>query len=43
MSLDDQRFPMITEGGGAEDSSAPPSLIVVQTWFEELQRLVPTN
>ncbi len=34
---------MITQGGGAEDTSAPPSLIVVQNWFEELRRLVPTN
>ena len=40
---DRQRFLMITEGGGAEDTSAPPSLIVVQNWIEELRRLVPTN
>ena len=40
---DGQRFLMITEGGGAEDTSAAPTIIVVQNWFEELRRLVPTN
>ncbi len=40
---DGQRFLMIKEGGGAEDTSAPPSLIVVQNWFEELERLVPVD
>ena len=40
---DGQRFLMIKEGGGAEDASAPASLIIVENWFEELRRLVPTN
>ncbi len=40
---DGERFLMITEAGGAEDESAPASLIVVQNWHEELRRLVPTN
>ncbi len=40
---DGQRFLMIKESGGAEGTSAPPSLILVQNWFEELRRLVPTN
>ncbi len=40
---DGQRFLMITASGGAEDRSAPPGLILVQHWFEELRRLVPTN
>ena len=40
---DGQRFLMITVGAGTEDTSAPPSLILVQNWFEELRRLVPTN
>ncbi len=40
---DGQRFLMITEGGGAEDTSAAPTIIVVQNWFEELRRLVPTD
>ena len=43
VSPDAQRFLMIKEGGGAEDTSAAPSLIVVQNWTEELKRLVPVN
>jgi hypothetical protein len=26
-----------------DQTAAPASLIVVQNWFEELKRLVPTN
>ena len=40
---DGQRFLMIKEGAGTDDTSAPPSLVLVQNWFEELRRLVPTN
>ena len=29
--------------GPAEDTSAAPRITVVQNWFEELRRLVPTN
>ncbi len=43
VAQDGQRFLMITASGGAEDTSAPLSLIVVQNWHEELRRLVPTN
>ena len=43
VSPDGQRFLGITEGAGTEDTSAPPSLIVVQNWFEELRRLVRVN
>ena len=43
VSPDGQRFLMIKEGGGAEDASAPAELIIVQHWFEELRRLVPTD
>jgi serine/threonine-protein kinase len=43
VSPDGQRFLMIKEGGGSDQTSAPPQLIVVQHWFEELKRLVPTN
>ncbi len=39
---DGQRFLMIKEGTPAE-SGTPPSLILVQNWFEELRRLVPTD
>ena len=34
---------MVKEGGDSEDTSAPASIVVVQNWFEELRRLVPTN
>lgn len=34
---------MIKEAGGSEQTAAPPNLIVVQNWLEELKRLVPTN
>jgi eukaryotic-like serine/threonine-protein kinase len=40
---DGQRFLVIKEGGGADQSAAPPSLVVVQHWLEELKRLVPTR
>ena len=40
---DGQRFLMIKEGGGADQTAAPASLIVVQHWVEELKRLVPVN
>ena len=43
VSPDGLRFLMIKEGGGAEDASEGASLILVQNWFEELRRLVPTN
>jgi eukaryotic-like serine/threonine-protein kinase len=43
VSPDGQRFLMIKEGGGADQTAAPASLIVVQHWTEELKRLVPTN
>src|SRR5207249_5067570 len=38
---DGQRFLLIKAGGGADQTAAPPSLIVVQHWLEELKRLVP--
>ncbi len=37
------RFQMLTPGGGSVGSADTPSIIVVQNWFEELKRLVPTN
>ncbi len=42
ISPDGQRFLMIKEGG-ADGPAAPPSIIVVQHWVEELKRLVPTK
>jgi serine/threonine-protein kinase len=41
ISPDGQRFLMIKEGGGTDQTDAPPQLIVVQHWTEELKRLVP--
>jgi serine/threonine protein kinase/Tol biopolymer transport system component len=40
---DGQRFLLIKEGGGADQTGAPPSLVVVQHWLDELKRLVPTR
>jgi serine/threonine protein kinase/Tol biopolymer transport system component len=41
---DGQRFLMLKEGADGTAAEAPPDrLIVVQNWFEELRRLVPTN
>ena len=42
VSLDGQRFLMI-KNADAEAKVSPPQIIVVQNWFEELKRLVPTN
>jgi Tol biopolymer transport system component len=42
ISTDGRRFLMIKEGGTGKDA-APPQIVVVQNWFEELKRLVPTN
>jgi serine/threonine-protein kinase len=43
VSLDGQRFLMIKEGGVSDPTAAPPQVIVVQHWTEELKRLVPTK
>lgn len=37
---DGQRFLMIKQGG-SDQTAAPPRLIVVLNWVEELKRLVP--
>ena len=42
VSPDGQRFLMI-KAPGTDASAAPPALIVVQHWDEELERLVPTR
>jgi serine/threonine-protein kinase len=42
VSPDGKRFLMIKEGN-PDEVAAPPSLILVQNWFEELKRLVPTK
>ena len=43
VAADGQRFLMLTAGGDVQATSAVPSIIVVQNWFEELKRLVPVN
>ena len=43
ISADGQRFLMIKEGGGTDQIAAPPQIIVVQHWTEELKRLVPAK
>lgn len=41
VSPDGQRFLMIKENAASEHDAAPPSMIVVQNWTEELKRLLP--
>jgi serine/threonine-protein kinase len=43
ISPDGQRFLMIKEGGGTDQTAAPPQIIVVQHFDEELKRLAPTK
>ncbi|MBI3049744.1 MAG: PD40 domain-containing protein [Acidobacteria bacterium] len=40
ISPDGQRFLMI-KVAGTDQTAAPPHIVVVQNWFEELKRLVP--
>ena len=42
VSADGQRFLMIKEGT-TDGTTPPPSLVVVEHWFEELKRLLPTK
>ncbi len=42
ISPDGKRFLMIKEGG-LGDETEPAQLVLVQNWFEELKRLVPTE
>jgi hypothetical protein len=39
----DERFLMLKQSGDDGGAPAPDGLIVVQHWFEELKRRVPTN
>ena len=43
VSPDGQRFLMLKEVARSEDTSTAPHSIIVQHWFEELRRLVPTE
>ena len=42
VSPDGQRFLMMKEAS-ADPTAAPPQIIVVQNWVEELKRLVPVE
>jgi len=42
VSPDGQRFLMIRDGA-TDANGPPPSLIVVEHWFEELKRVVPSG
>jgi len=41
VSPDGKRFLMVKDAGTADQSGAPPSIVVVQHWVEELRHLVP--
>jgi hypothetical protein len=43
ISPDGQRFLMLKQSSLPDRTSAPRSITVVQNWFEELKRLVPTK
>ena len=43
VSSDSQRFLMLRVGDASTDADAPASIVIVQNWFEELKRLVPTK
>jgi eukaryotic-like serine/threonine-protein kinase len=43
VSADGQRFLMIKEISAADERPASPRIILVQHWFEELKRRVPTR
>lgn len=43
VSPDGRRFLMIKQVSDAGQTTAPPNLVVVQNWSEELKRLVPAN
>ena len=43
VSPDGQRFLMIKVGGGSDQTAPTTNIVVIQHWFEELKRLVPTN
>jgi serine/threonine-protein kinase len=43
VTADGERFVMLSGTSGQDSSAAPTRLVIVQHWFEELNRLVPTN
>ena len=43
VAADGQRLLMLTTRSSTDSSPARPRIVIVQDWFEELRRLVPTN
>jgi eukaryotic-like serine/threonine-protein kinase len=43
VTADGQRLLMLTTRSSTDSSPARPRIVIVQGWFEELRRLVPTN
>jgi hypothetical protein len=43
IAVDGSRFLMIKTADSPAQSGGPPAIVVVQHWFDELQRLVPAK
>jgi hypothetical protein len=43
VTADGQRFLLLASVPGTNASVARPRMVVIQNWFDELKRLVPTN
>ncbi len=43
MSPNGERFLMIKESATTEEGSQPNDVVMVENWFEELERRVPTD
>ncbi len=43
ISPDGERFLVIRIGSGSDGETEPPQLVLVLNWFQELERLVPTD
>ena len=42
LSADGQRFLRLRTGAATTDANIVPEVILIQNWFDELQRLVPS-
>jgi hypothetical protein len=43
VSPDGQRFLMLKGDASHQQTSGPPQIVLVQHWFDELKRLVPSK
>ena len=43
ISPDGERFVLVKELSGGDGETEAPQVVLVENWFEELERLVPTN